>query len=93
MPKSEKNFKRQVRARMARTGESYATARANLEAPLSAGDSPELPEANDLLRRAWKIPAVAPRVHVVSTAHWNRASRSGRPGLDDVAIRLAFGGT
>lgn len=58
MPRDDKNFKRQVRARMAKTGELYTVARADLEAERRTGS---------LLRLAREGPRAFPKLRLRST--------------------------
>jgi hypothetical protein len=73
MPRDEKNFKRQIRARMAKTGESYTTARAHLEAQSIANDSEGVAAtitAAELVELSRSFPTRFPRVQVASASRW-----------------------
>jgi hypothetical protein len=80
MPRDEKNFKRQIRARMAKTGESYTTARAHLQAQSIANDSEDTAATittEELEELSRTFAARFPRVQVASASRWYGQSDRG----------------
>ena len=89
MPRDEKNFKRQIRARMTKTGESYTTARAQLEAQSIANNSEHVAASittEDLVELSRTFPTTFPRVEVASAS---RSYGQSERGLDDFSCILA----
>jgi hypothetical protein len=77
VPRDEKNFKRQIRARMSKTGESYTTARAQLEAQSLANNSEDLAATvttEELVELSRTFPTTFPLVKVASASRWYEQS-------------------
>ena len=85
MPRDEKNFKRQIRARMAKTGESCTRARAQLEAQSIAINSKDAAAAittEELVELSRTFPTRFPRVQVASASRWYGQSERRPDGSD-----------
>jgi hypothetical protein len=83
VPRDEKNFKRQIRARMTKSGESYTTARAQLEAQSIANSSEDTAATittEGLLELSRTFPTTFPRVQVASASRWYGQSQRAPDG-------------